>query len=134
LDDFPASGELVVLATTSGDCAPPPVGETLESVHAKEALGFAQRFEQAINNSPEAQRLAAGVIYRADPEFRRFAEQIVVPAGLYYLDDAAYAEARQRLTPDGMKQQIALNLQRLQQPGGAGSALKEFFKDPLGLI
>ena len=140
LESFPASNELVVVASLP-DAGTLPAGTSPATTPsappdadgAARLLAFAGRLEREINASPEAASLTAGVIYKADPEFRRFGRDVVAPAGLYYLDDAAYAEAKLRLTPEGMRRQIELNLSRFSQPG-AGLALKEFLKDPLGLI
>jgi predicted RND superfamily exporter protein len=129
LDAFPASGELILLASV------PPGTEDGNATPPTKLLAFAQRFEQAVAGSPDAKAITDGVIYRADPEYRRFAEKVVGPAGLYYLDDAAFAEARQRLTPEGMRQQIGRNEAMMAQPGpAAAAAAKEFSRDPLRLV
>jgi predicted RND superfamily exporter protein len=137
LEAFPASNELILVASLPGDPPARAAGEppttTPDPAAADRLTAFAARLERELATAPDAAGLTAGVIYRADPEFRRFGKEVVAPAGLSYLDDAAYAEAERRLTPDGIRRQIELNLSRFSQPG-AGLALKEFLKDPLGLI
>ncbi|MDB5296974.1 MAG: hypothetical protein JWO31_2957, partial [Phycisphaerales bacterium] len=124
LDAYPASGELILLASVPDDRPPAPEALT----------AFAERFAAAVAASAEAKALTAGVSFRADPDHRRFAEKVLVPAGLYYLDDAAFAAARQRLTAGGMREQIRRNEAMVSQPGpAAGAAAKEFLKDPLRL-
>lgn len=124
LDAFPASGELILLASAPDD--QPPAADKL--------LAFAERFEHQVRASPAARGLTGGVSYQVDPDQRRFAEKVLVPAGLYYLDDATFAEARKRLTADGIRQQIRRNEAMVSQPGpAAGAAARQLLKDPLRL-
>jgi hypothetical protein len=78
--------------------------------------------------------MAADVVYRADPQTQQFFERVVVPAGLYYLDDQTLAEARRRLTPEAMREQIARNEAAIAVPGpAAGAMTKVLLGDPLRL-
>ena len=130
LNGFGAAEELLVLAVVPEDLAKAEPPEA----SAQRLLAFAGRLEAGIAGSPEASAMADGVAYRADPEMRRFVEQVLVPSGLFYLDDAAFAEARRRLTPEGMREQIGRNAAALAQPGPAAQALaKVLAKDPLRL-
>ena len=97
-------------------------------------LRFAERFSQEVAKSPHATQITEGVAYAPDPDFRKFIEQVLVPSGLYYLDDEAFSRARQRLTADGIRQQIRQNESLISQPGpAAGAAAKQLLKDPLRL-
>jgi predicted RND superfamily exporter protein len=123
LHHFAAAEELLVLVETP---KPQPDPTRL--------LEFAKRFEQALTTSPEAASLVDAVYYRADEDSRRFVEQAIGPAGIFYLDDAAFARARQRLTAQGMRDQLRRNEALLAQPGAAAAAAAKMIrKDPLRL-
>lgn len=124
LENFPASNELILLASVTDSASGP---------QPQKLLAFAQRFEQTLKTSSEGAQLTAGVIYRADPEFAQFGQKVVVPAGLYYLDDAAYAEAKHRLTPDGMAEQLARSRDEMARPGVGGVIGRARAEDPLRL-
>lgn len=127
LDHFSAVEELLVLVTTPpADRASPPDTARL--------LAFAQRLDNAIQKSPDALRLTDGVIYRADAETRRFFEKVLVPNALFYLDDAQFAAAQERLTREEMVKQFRQNEAMVSAPGPAAEALaKAFLQDPLRL-
>ena len=133
LNTFSAVEELIVLVSV-----PDAPGERKEPQPAR-LLGFAERFEQRLRaargSSPSAALpLAERIVYRVDPDARRFFEEVLVPAGLFYLDDDAFARARERLTPDGMRQQLRRNESLLAQPGPAAAAAAELLtRDPLRL-
>ena len=132
LNDFAVAEELLVLvsvpegrdlSTTSPDASP-----------TEALLSFARRFEHAVRADPTLGNMAAAVVYRADPQTQQFFEREVVPAGLYYLDDASFAEARRRLTPEAMREQLRRNEAALSAPGPAAGALaRTLLKDPLRL-
>lgn len=124
LDAYPASGELILLASVPDDQPASP----------DKLLSFARRLEQQIGESPEARSLTRSVAYAADPAFRQFIEKVLAPSGLYYLDDEGFARARERLSTEGIKQQIRQNESLISQPGpAAGAAAKQLLKDPLRL-
>ena len=124
LDAFPASGELILLASVPDD----------QPLAADRLRAFAERFEQQVRASPDARALTGGISYQVDPDHRQFAERVLVPAGLYYLDDATFAEARKRLSADGIREQVRRNEAMVSQPGpAAGAAAKQLLKDPLRL-
>jgi len=132
LNDFAVAEELLVLVSvpeghasaTNPLAAPPP----------ERLLWFARQFEDATHADPALASMAAAVVYRADPQTQQFFEREVVPAGLYYLDDASFAEARRRLTPEAMREQLRRNEAALSAPGPAAGALaKTLLKDPLRL-
>jgi predicted RND superfamily exporter protein len=128
LDGYSAAEELLVLVT---------VPDTIDSPNAPRParlVEFAKRFEQSLTTSPDAAALVEAVIYRADADTKKFFQDILAPAGIFYLDDAAFAQARQRLTPEGMRQQLARNESLLAQPGPtAAAAAKALLQDPLRL-
>ena len=125
LNDFSAADELLVLASVPGDAGP---------AEPERLLAFARRFEQAVRDSPDASALVLRVAHRADPDTRQFIQDVLVPNGLYYLDDAAFAGARERLTRAGIAAQIRRDEAMIAAPGPAIGALsKALLRDPLHL-
>jgi predicted RND superfamily exporter protein len=126
LERFDSANELLVLAG---------VPEGVPEAQARAMLvGFAQRLEAEVGASVEARALCKRVAWRADPEVERFFTEEVVPAGLYFLDDAQFEAFRQRLEPGEMRAQMARNEAALAAPGPAADALaKALIKDPLRL-
>ena len=131
LNDFAVAEELLILvaapeaapATAPGD---PPASEAL--------LSFARRLEQAIDADPELKQMAADVVYRPDPQTQQFFERVVAPAGLFYLDDEGLRKALERLSPEGMREQLRRNEAAISVPGpAAGAMAKALLKDPLRL-
>jgi predicted RND superfamily exporter protein len=121
LNNFKAVEELIVFA--QADDAQPA-----------KLRAFAARLESAVAADPEASKFSDGVVWRADAQFRKFAEEILVPNGLFYLDDAAFDAAKQRLTLDEMRRQIRRNETLISTPGPAADALsKVILQDPLRL-
>ena len=128
LNGFSAAEELLVLATV-----PEGQGGSPEE-SATRLLGYAERFETALQNSPASAAIVQGVTYRADPQFRQFVERVLVPNGLFYLDDASFEAARRRLTLPEMRAQLDRNAAAIAQPGPAASAMaKVLLQDPLRL-
>jgi predicted RND superfamily exporter protein len=124
LNDFEVAEELLLLVTTPGDGAADP----------DKLVSFASRLGSAIGSDPHLSKMAAAVVYRPDPRTRDFFELVVAPAGLFYLDDAALEQARARLTPQAMREQLKRNEEALSAPGPAAGALaKALLKDPLRL-
>ena len=125
LDDFPAADQLLVLASLP-DNAPGPDPQRLTA--------FGHRFAAAVHQSAEVDRLTEGVYFHPDPDSRRFVTDILGPAAMFYLDDAAFAAARKRLTRDQMNIQLAQDAVALSTPGPAGQALQKMVQtDPLRL-
>jgi uncharacterized protein len=117
LDRFSTADELLVLVT--GD--------------PERLSAFADRFSQAVSAAPAGQ-LAEKVVIGVDPDAEQFIEHELAPAALFYLDDAELAAARQRLTPQGMREQLVRDRAMLAQPGpGAGAIAKALMADPLDL-
>jgi uncharacterized protein len=124
LDRFDSADELLVLATLRGDNDRPDPGRLLD---------FADRFAR-VATAPGNTDLVAGVVYRTEPGAMQFVQREMAPAGLYYLDDAQLAVARQRLSAAGMQDQLQRDRAMLAQPGPAAAALaKTFLQDPLSL-
>jgi predicted RND superfamily exporter protein len=123
MEHFKAVEELIVLAETD---SPQPQPEQLTQ--------FAQRLESQIKADPSASNMSEGVIWRADEQQRKFFEQVLVPHGLFYLDDAALEAAKKRLTREEMTAHIRGNEAMIATPGPAADALsKVLLKDPLRL-
>lgn len=97
-------------------------------------LSFAKRFEEKLKASPDAAPLVEGVWYRADADTRQFFTDVLFPAGIFYLDDATFAQAKQRLTPQGMREQLKRDEALIAQPGpAAAAAARALLQDPLRL-
>lgn len=127
LNNFGAAEELLVLVTLP----PSPVEQPPEVARL---LDYAARLETAVRNDPQGADMCEGVIYRSDADTRRFYESVLVPAGMFYLDPAGFAAARQRLTKDDMQRQIAQNEALIAMPGPAATAIAKItLQDPLRL-
>lgn len=119
LAHFPATEELLVMASL-------PEG----SDDASALTSFAQRLETACQSSP----LVATVRYRADAQMQDFIRKVVVPNGLYYLNDQERAALLARVTPEGMLEQLRRQREAMSAPGpAAGEVAKQLARDPLRL-
>lgn len=97
-------------------------------------IAFADRFETAVQASEKATGLIDDVTYRVDPQTRRYFESVLIPAGLYYLDDREFEAFKDRLSEDQIEQQIRRNEAMIAAPGPAADALaKVILQDPLRL-
>ncbi len=136
LDDFSVAEELMLLVslpeetgagaspTTAAGAAPPPQSEKL--------LAFARRLEAAVAADEAAKGMVESINYRIDGQTRPYFEGGVVPAGLYYHDDATLAAARRRLPPEAKAAQVRQTAPTLRVPGPAAGALaKSLLPDPL---
>ncbi len=93
-------------------------------------IAFAQRLEAELADDP----MVADLRYRSSTQAAAFIEDVVIPHGLYYLDDAQRAALTQRLTREAMDEQFAQNAAMLAAPGpAAGRLAKELIRDPLRL-
>jgi predicted RND superfamily exporter protein len=134
LDRFPAAAELIVLASVPDDARSADGASLTPEQSAERVRAFGRRFADRLAADPAAKPLAGPVIFKADESaYERYAREVVGPSGLFYLDDAAFAQARQRLTRDGMRQAIDGTLARLAQGGPTASAMKLLARDPLSL-
>lgn len=125
LEHFPVADELLVLATLPEQESP--------DISSK-LVAFAQRLEAAVERDADANEVISHVRYRAGPQARSFVEKVIVPNAVYYLSDDQLNEALHRLTPEGMREQLARNESLLAAPGPAAGALaKTIAKDPLRL-
>jgi predicted RND superfamily exporter protein len=123
LNEFPAAEELLVLAS---------LPDSTKAPDTQPLLAFAQRLDQAVKNSREAQSLCDAVNYQAGAQIMDYFKEVLVPNGLYYLDRPSFDAARQRLTRKEMQQQFERNQAMLAMPGPAASAMaKVYIKDPL---
>lgn len=93
-------------------------------------IAFAQRLEAQLKGEP----MVADVRVRESSQVGAFIENVVVPHGLYYLDDTQRVALLQRLTPGAMDEQFRQNAAMLAAPGpAAGRLAKELIRDPLRL-
>ncbi|HEV7299516.1 MAG TPA: MMPL family transporter [Tepidisphaeraceae bacterium] len=124
LDQFPVANELLVLATLPEGAQP----------DAQPLIAFAEALQRTAATDADGARLIARMRYRAGTQERQYIEKVVVPAGLYYLNDEQFAAVMQRLSPAGMREQIAQNEAALAAPGPAiGALAKAIARDPLRL-
>src|SRR5206468_9470395 len=121
MSNFRSVEELLILAES-------------DSADPNKLTAFAARLDQAIKADPVAASLSDGVVYRVDAQQRQFFEQVLVPAGLFYLDDAAFEAAKRRLTREAMLEQLHRDEATIAAPGPAAQApAKLLLKDPLRL-
>jgi len=71
LGDFPASEQLIVLATLP-DSSPGPDPQRL--------IAFANRFLSAVHDRPQVEHLTDGILFKADNQSREFVEKVIGPA------------------------------------------------------
>ncbi|HEX8324549.1 MAG TPA: MMPL family transporter [Tepidisphaeraceae bacterium] len=118
--NFPLAEELLVLVSLTGEDDPAKLTD------------FAGRLQAAL--AAEASTLVRATRWKAGDSARAFVQDVMAPAGLLYLDDAQLAAAEQRLTPDGMRQQLGRSAAMLSVPGpAAGGLAKALAQDPLRL-
>jgi hypothetical protein len=125
LERFAAAEELIVMASRPDQTEAPDVAPL---------VAFAQRLEREIGASSDAAAVVESVTYRADEKTQDYFKKVLVPNGLFYLDDAAFEQAKQRLTRPEMEKQFSQNEALMAAPGPAAQALaKAFLQDPLRL-
>lgn len=123
MDDFGAADDLLVLATIPAN-AP---------ADADRLTRFAKRLDAAIASDPSAAPLVDAVIYKADAQTRAWFENVLIPSAVYYLDDEAYAAARERLTRPAMEAQLRQDLTMMAVPSIGQAMGRQFMADPLRL-
>ena len=124
LDDFPAADQLIVLAALPAN-AP--------AADPKRLMDFATRFVEAVQNTPDVERLTNGVFYAPDADTRAFVEKVIGPSAIFYLDEPTFEAARRRLTPEEMRRQLEQDKAILAAPGPAAALAKLARTDPLRL-
>lgn len=125
-DEFHAAEDLLVVAS-----AAPGTGE---AAARGQLLSFAERLADAAGREAGRSIGVTGVRYRADPEFENYIREVVVPAGVLWLDDGQYAELLRRLEPAAVRDRLAQNAAMLAAPGpGASQLAKRLLEDPLRL-
>lgn len=121
---YSSAEELLILATLPPELPADPYP----------LLEFAKRLEEDIKLDAEASKQVLQVSYHADPQTREFVEKVIGPAAMFYLTDEQFAEARQRLTREGMAEQFRRNEQLIAAPGPAAGAMSKTIElDPLRL-
>jgi predicted RND superfamily exporter protein len=131
MNDFAAVDDLLVVASIpgAGDATPAELERLKE---------FADRLVAATSVSQGAKpgalsSLTDGAFYKPDPNSRKYFENVVAPAAMYYLDDAAYTQARARLSRPEMVGQMERDVARMNAPGAGGGLAKALVQDPLAL-
>jgi predicted RND superfamily exporter protein len=123
LNDFPTAEELLVLVTTPGDQPQPD-----------KLLAFADSLKQQASKDPQVSQLVSAVSFRADAQSREFVTKVIVPNAIFYLSDADFESALQRLSRAEMAEQFHHNEAMLAAPGPAAGALASaLLRDPLRL-
>ncbi len=123
LGEFPTVEKLLILVSTSGDSPEP-----------RKLLNFAESFKHHIAAAPAAAELITDVSFRVDQQTRDFVANVMAPNGLFYLDDAAFDAARERLTKQSIAAQLRQDEALLAAPGPAAGAIsKAILQDPLRL-
>lgn len=126
MDDFGAVDELLVVATIPDQQAvTPEVQQRLTE--------FGRQLCEALTAAPETAPLVAGAYDKPDPQAVAYFQKVFVPGAFYYLDDADYRSARERLTLQRMQEQLARDQAMLEVPGAAGAMMKKLMADPLRL-
>lgn len=98
-------------------------------------VAFAQRLTAAVEADPALSGAVTSIRYRENPALARFAREVMLPHGAFYLGDAQCDELLRRLDPRSMREQIARNEALIGSPGPAGSALgASVLRDPLRLF
>lgn len=124
LNDFSAADSLLLLVRASEG----------EGDAEGRLLAFADRLREAIERDDEASAMAVAISYRPEHLPRRFMRERMVPAGLYYLNDAQFAELQQRLTTEQIRAQIRRNETLIAAASPTADALSErILQDPLRL-
>lgn len=127
IDNYALVDDLIVLARLPNE---PAKRDSGGGGNPDKLIAFAQRLETQLINDP----MVADLRYRESEQVGAFIENVVVPHGLYYLDDAQRRALRQRLTPEAMDEQFRQNAAMLAAPGpAAGRLAKELIRDPLRL-
>ncbi|MBC7835822.1 MAG: MMPL family transporter [Phycisphaerales bacterium] len=112
-----------------------PRGRVADEAGRAELVAFATRLEAALKNDPTAARLVAWVKFHEDPALLRFAQEVMLPNGAFYLSDESAAELMRRLEPGHMHEQLSRNEAMISAPGPAGVALSTaVLRDPLRLL
>ena len=123
LNDFPTTEEMLVLVTTPGEKPQPD-----------RLLAFADRLKLQASQDPEVSQLVSAVNYRADTKSREFVTHVIVPNAIFYLSDAEFEAALQRLSQPQMEEQFHRDEALVSAPGpAAGSLASAVLRDPLRL-
>lgn len=127
LDDFAAAEDLILLVRAPEDAAADQASAAL--------IAFAERLERAIAEDAETASAVVAVVFRSGPDSRRFIDQVIRPALLYYLDDAGLEALEARLSAAGIEDQMRRNETLLATPSLAADAVaRQILRDPLRLF
>jgi len=110
-------------------------GDAKASQRGVEALAaYAQRFEAAARGDVDLSLMSRGVSWAVSPEYRRFVQDVLAPAGVFYLSDDEFKKLHERLKPERIAAMIAASEAMLEAPGPAAGGLANLTtRDPLKL-
>lgn len=131
LNDFAAVDDLLVAASVPGMGDATPV--EIERLTQFGDRLVAEASGSRIGKTDALANLADGAFFKPDADSRKYFDEVLIPAGMYYLDDDAYAAVRARLTRPQMLEQIRYDEARMRAPGAAGTIAKALMQDPLNL-
>ncbi len=137
LDDFAAAEELLlwVHAASNAPTNDPPADDRPAAQVSAALLEFAGRLEAELEQDPVTASSVATVSYRSGADSRRFVEEVVQPAMLYYLDEGGFAALEERLSPAGIQAQVRRNESLLASPSLAADVVaRQILRDPLRLF
>lgn len=125
--EYRSPDDLLVLASLPDSPPELPAG-------ADALTAFAVRLKEAIAASPEARSLCRQTSWESDPAISKFLQGSVIPAGLYYLDDAGFEAIKRRISLEGMREQFRKNEALIASAGPTATTLAEaMLRDPLRL-
>lgn len=105
----------------------------VEGGHAK-LSAYAGALTRALAKDGSASSMISHVRYRDEGEFRRVAEELILPSLPYYMTDQGFEAFLDRLTPKGMSTQLRRAEAMLSAPGaGTRAILEQTLRDPLRL-
>lgn len=125
-DDFHTAEDLLVLASA-------PSSDTV----AEAELKLAEYAARLTTESAQPDGVNMGITrvrYQPDDSFEEYFRDVVLPAGMLWLDDPTFRAVVERLQPDQVREQMRQNATLLSAPGtGAGALAKQLVQDPLRL-
>ncbi len=108
--------------------------ESYEGADVAPLAEFAERFAAALRASPGAPQRVQRIAWTRDAALERYVREVMLPRGAYYLSEDGFTELLRRVTPEGMREQIARNEALAAAPGPAAAAIGDrLLRDPLRL-
>ena len=98
-------------------------------------IAFAERFTASINTDSESRGLVAMVRTASPQDFAAYGRRNIIPNAAFFLTDAQFDAAIDKLSPGEIRAQIARNESMLAGAGPAAGVLsKQILRDPLRLF